>query len=252
MYVVAQPINADGGAPSLTWCVDHLPDRHVFVGDEAIGPTVDFMVKLSELAGFSLSYGREASFADCLDSIKQGKYDLLAAINFSDERAKYMELIPMYDALPEQLFVKKNTRPAAHKRLTDISGVKLGVPAGYVINSSDFTLLTNHNTVEDIDGVEAGLAMLFYEHIDILIAPALSTSSLVQRNPRLSQSIEVSSVKLSISDQRQVHLGICKRCDRSAEVLPKIRQALYGMQQRNEIMPIMYPRINVEGLVYKE
>ncbi|MBT0587501.1 substrate-binding periplasmic protein [Alteromonas oceanisediminis] len=234
--------------PELTWCVDHLPDRHAFIGNDVVGPTVDFMVTLSKEAQFTLLYEREATFADCLSSLAEGRHDLLVAINYSEERARFMDLIPLYDALPEQLFVKRSMRSVKTTQVNNITAATIGVPIGYVFNSNEFALLVTNNTMVEVDSIENGLAMLYYDHIDVLIAPALSTASIIQKNRRLQESLGVLPVKLTTSERRSVHLGMCKRCDISAPVRLRITQAIEKLKADNQILPIMYPEIQFNYL----
>lgn len=227
--------------PRLSWCVDHLPERHEF-SPQLKGPAVDFMRLLATTAGFTLAFSQDTPFARCLRAMKQGKHDVMVSLNINAERQQYMHMLPLYPGIPEGLFQAKD-RPLATTILADVKRLRIGLVNGYVYNTSDLPTLTVNNSVEQVNSVEDGLIFLLFDELDALLAPRVATGTMIRRHPRYKDSLSLANIQLKAKGDRFVALAISRNSGVSEQVITDIRQAISELQRSNQVLPVLFPEI---------
>ena len=228
--------------PSLSWCVDHLPERHEFTPEGLAGPAVDFMRLLADTAGFTLEFSQDTPFARCLRAMRQGSHDIMVSLNISDERKKYMHMLPLYPGIPEGLF-QANNRPLLAKNKDGVKGARLGLVNGYVYNTSDINTLTSNNNVETVNSVEDGLILLLFDELDAVLAPRVATGTMIRQHPRYKHTLSLSDVQLKASGERFVALAISKNSGVSESLIESIVRAIAELQRKNLVLSVLFPEV---------
>ncbi|MFC3094060.1 substrate-binding periplasmic protein [Alteromonas sediminis] len=227
---------------SLLWCVDDIPVRHYYNEGKLKGTTVDFMQALAEKSGFALRYTQNTPFSRCLMQMQAGEADLMMALNKNDERSQYMHLFPVYKARSETLFTTTEGKQA-FSQLGDIRDNTLATISGYLYNTSDLSLLQNHNQIISAYSVEGALAMLIRGKVDLVVAPHFSTLARIQSNPHFKNNIVTLPITLGQKTTRYVHLGISKQAKLPAEQVDTIRQALQTLKESGEAERLLFPAV---------
>ena len=100
--------------PVLRWCLDHFPGFHEFQGRLPAGPSVEVMAELARRAGFRIEYSTRTPLARCFRQMATGDADIMTNLNFTEERAAFMHMMPYSERIPESLYLR-----ADDKRLVD-------------------------------------------------------------------------------------------------------------------------------------
>ncbi len=64
------------------------------------------MQELARRAGFQLKFSPKTPSARCFRQMQTGEADLMSNLNFTEERAEYMHLLPYNERIPESLYLK--------------------------------------------------------------------------------------------------------------------------------------------------
>jgi len=202
--------------PVLEWCLDDHPNWHNYPEHSPpYGLTVDLMQLIAERANIEIRFSPNTPFARCLAMMKAGKTDLMTSLNYSDERAAFIHLIPYDAAKPEVLFLRIDQPDITEKQ--QLRGKITILVRGYAYNAelADFIDRKQMTTVEAMS-LDSAFAMLLLGRADILIGPAQSSINVLQKNPRYHQQFKKASFKLPYRSQGTVNLGLSKKSPHSA------------------------------------
>ena len=197
--------------PVLEWCLDDHPNWHNYpdVG-LPYGLTVDLVKLIAERANIDIQFSPKIPFARCLAMMKNGKTDLMTSLNYTDERAAFMHLIPYDDAKPEVIFLRNDKHDIQYRE--QMFGKTVILVRGYAYNTELAAIIgRKHINVVEANSLDMAFAMLLLERADALIGPAQSSINVLNKNPRYHQQFKQASFALPFSQLRQVNLGLSKR-----------------------------------------
>jgi len=202
--------------PVLEWCLDDHPNWHNYPENSPpYGLTVDLMKLIAERANIELRFSPNTPFARCLAMMKAGKTDLMTSLNYSDERASYMHLIPYDTAKSEVVFLRSDQPDIAEKK--QLHGKVAILVRGYAYNAELPAFIGRKQmTTVEATSLDNAFAMLLLGRADVLIGPAQSSINVLQKNPRYHQQFKKASFKLPYSKQGTVNLGLAKNSQHSA------------------------------------
>ena len=201
--------------PVLEWCLDDHPNWHNYPEHRPpYGLTVDLMKLIAERANMEIRFSPNTPFARCLAMMKTGKTDVMTSLNYSDERAAYMHMVPYDTAKPEVVFLRNNQPDITEKQ--QLRGKITILVRGYTYNTelADFIDRKQMTTIE-ATSLDNAFAMLLLGRADVLIGPAQSSMNVLQKNPRYHQQFKKASFQLPFSRQGTVNLGLSKNSPHS-------------------------------------
>ncbi len=201
--------------PVLEWCLDDHPHWHNYPEHrQPYGLTVDLMHLIAARANIELRFSPNTPFARCLAMMKAGKTDLMTSLNYSEDRADYMHLIPYDTAKPEVVFLRMDQPDITEKQ--QLRGKITILVRGYSYNAelANFIDRKQMSTIE-ATSLDNAFAMLLLGRADVLIGPAQSSINVLQKNPRYHQQFKKASFKLPYSRQGTVNLGLSKHSPHS-------------------------------------
>lgn len=229
------PLASSQPLPVLQWCLDNYPNRHNYPEQgQPYGPTVELMRELAKRSGFELRFSPNTPFSRCLKLMENGQTDLMIRLNYSEERNRYMHLIPYVKAArAEYLYLLEQRKDISS--MAELNRLTIGVIRGYVYNSELANqLIQQSNNIVKIDTETIAMTMLLYQRVDAVISPMLSTEHIINSNPKFKNSIKVASMAFPYQTKPDVHLGLSRKSPQ-VHLLPKIEHALQEMVEQGLI-----------------
>jgi polar amino acid transport system substrate-binding protein len=223
--------------PVLEWCLDDFPNRHAYPQTgEPYGPTVEMMRELAAIAGFKLHFSPNTPFARCLKQMASGQSDLMTSLNYSEQRAATMYLLPYEQAKPEVLYLRQD-----HSDIGTVAQLKkyqVAMVRGYVYNAR---LLQNTQQQElkllEADTLDHAFGLLLLKRVDAVIAPPKQAINIIAANPRYQGKFRIAPLELLPSTEHFVHLGFSKK-SRHPQLLPALVKSLQQLIDQNRIEPL--------------
>jgi polar amino acid transport system substrate-binding protein len=220
--------------PVLEWCLDHYPQRHAYPKDaEPYGPTVDLMRELAVRAGFILKFSPDTPFARCLKQMETGKTDLMINLNFSEQRAKFMHMLPYSKGVPEMLYLRASQQGIPnfiHLQHQPIALVRGYVYADKLLGAISFQQLTVH----EADTLENAFGLLLRKRVDAVVAPQQQASSIMANQPLFQGQFQKIPLEDEMVTTLYAHVGFSKKSAHS-QLLPAIREALQQLVDEGKI-----------------
>lgn len=195
-------------ARDLLWCLDNAPGRHQFDGVEPKGPVVDQVRKFVAAAGFGVSFTPPTPLSRCLRLMQQGQVDLIARLNYSDERARMMHLLPYGQAQPEWLYQPKQAKAIQSRQ--ELLHYRLGVVRGAVYSAPLLQDLPSLKTTE-VSSLEQGFAMLAAGRLDAMVATKAQARDLLAARPDLALQVKAAPLQLATQVHGAIYLGLSRQ-----------------------------------------
>lgn len=218
--------------PELTWCLDdhwHNPSE----GDEPEGPTVNFIRALAERLALTIHPTPITPFTRCLRKMELGQADLMASINYSEERERFMHFIPYDKARPEALYVLREADDISN--WSEIEHRKIVVLDDYGYSEELQQMLANDSLrLIAAASLEDAFALLLLQEADVVIGPAQSSVNVIRNNPRLHGQFKQASYQFNFRQARTINLTF-SRASPHQDVLPKLKQVVQQMIENGEI-----------------
>ena len=214
--------------PVLTWCLDHFSRFHAYEpGKTPYGPSVDLMQELAKRAGFKLQFSPKTPSARCFRQMQTGEADLMSNLNFTEERAKFMFMLPYNERIPESLYLK-GTDPRLITSFTQLSSLTLATVRYYTYHPSLMQMIKTSKHHVEIDSMEIGFEMLQRGRIDAFVAPTQSSLDVIADNSALHYQFKRAPVDFSVVEKRYINIGLSKNSNHLA-LKPAIEKAIQAM-----------------------
>lgn len=220
--------------PVLEWCLDHYPQRHDYPKDaEPFGPTVDLMQELAVRAGFILKFSPDTPFARCLKQMETGKTDLMINLNFSEQRAKFMHMLPYSKGVPEMLYLRSNQQGISS--FMHLQHQPVALVRGYVYAEQLLAAISLQQlTVHEADTLENAFGLLLRKRVEAVVAPQQQASSIIANQPLFQGQFQKIALEDEMVTTLYAHLGFSKKSAHS-QLLPAIRKALQQLVDEGKI-----------------
>lgn len=214
--------------PVLIWCLDHFSRFHAYeTGKAPYGPSVDLMQELAKRAGFQLQFSPKTPSARCFRQMETGEADLMSNLNFTDERAEYMYLMPYNERIPESLYLKAgDQRSITH--FNQLVSLTLATVRNYTYHPALMQLLKTSKRHVEIDSIETGFEMLQRGRVDSLVVPTQSSLDVISDKPQLHYQFKRAPVDFSVVEKRYINIGLSKKSKHLA-LKDRIEQAVQSM-----------------------
>lgn len=201
--------------PVLEWCLDDHPNWHNYPDDgPPYGLTVDFIQLIAQKANIDIQFSHKIPFSRCLAMMRAGQTDVMTSLNYTDERAAYMHLIPYDAAKPEVLFLRTDHADIGEKK--QLLGKIVILIRGYAYNAELAGIISRKQiTTIEAASLDMAFAMLLLGRGDVLIGPAQSSINVLNSNPRYHQQFKQASFVLPFVRTGTVNLGLSKKSPHS-------------------------------------
>jgi ABC-type amino acid transport substrate-binding protein len=230
LLLVFSRLAAATETPVLTWCLDHFSRFHAYEsGKKPYGPSVDLMQELAKRAGFQLQFSPKTPSARCFRQMQTGEADLMSNLNFTEERADYMYLLPYNERIPESLYLKA----ANHRQIrsfTQLSSLTLATVRNYTYHPSLMQLIKTSKRHVEIDSIETGFEMLLRNRVDGLVVPTESSLDVIAHKTELHYQFKQAPVDFSVVEKRFINIALSKKSPHLA-LKSRIKQAIESMIQ---------------------
>lgn len=229
-------------SPVLRWCLDHFPGFHEFIAPNLspTGPSVELMRQLAQRAGFTLQISDQTPSSRCFRDMQTGQADLMTNLNYTDERASYMVMLPYRQRLPEALILRADdTTPI--NQVADLQSVRLVTVRGFSYHPEFMQAIADRPPAEriEVSSIADGLQMLSKQRADALLAPIAATSSLIDNDVQFHYKFRKARLTLTRKDHRFVYLGLSKA---QAQWAPRLEQAIQTLTAEGVIDQLYGPR----------
>lgn len=216
--------------PELTWCLDHFFRLHTYErGKAPYGPSVDLMQELAKRAGFKLKFSPRTPSARCFRQMETGEADLMSNLNFTEERAQYMYLLPYNERIPESLYVKASDHRQI-RSFNQLESLALATVRNYTYHPSLMQLIKTSKRHVEINSIETGFEMLQRGRVDALVVPTQSSLNVIADHQELHYQFKIAPVDFSVAEKRFINIGLSKKSPHLA-LKSRIEQAVESMVQ---------------------
>lgn len=242
--------------PVLEWCLDNYPNRHSFLQNapknaEPYGPTVDLMRELAVRSGFVLKFSPDTPFARCLKHMATGKTDLMINLNYSEQRAGYMHLLPYSKGLPEVLYLHPKHQSVSN--FQQLQNASVALVRGYVYAEELLQRITQQQLiVHEADTLENAFGLLLRNRVDAVVAPQQQAAYVINSQPQYQRQFRVIPLEPALVTALYAHLGFSKKSAHH-HLLPAIKKTLQqlvdeGTIQRhhaatNDLLTVQNPQV---------
>lgn len=214
--------------PVLTWCLDHFSRFHAYEqGKAPYGPSVDLMQELAKRAGFLLKFSPKTPSARCFRQMQTGTADLMSNLNFTEERADVMHLMPYNERIPESLYLQASDGRQIGS-FSQLSSLTLATVRNYSYHPSLMQLLKTTKRHVEIDSIETGFEMLLRNRVDGLIVPSQSSLDVIAKHKKLHFKFKRAPIDFSVVEKRFINIGLSKKSPHQA-LKPQIERAIESM-----------------------
>lgn len=230
LLLALSPLTAAAETPVLIWCLDHFSRFHAYeTGKAPYGPSVDLMQELAKRAGFQLQFSPRTPSARCFRQMQAGEADLMSNLNFTEDRADYMYLMPYNERIPESLYLQaRDVRQI--RSFNQLTSLTLATVRNYTYHPSLMQLIKTSQRHVEIDSIETGFEMLLRGRVDGLVAPTQSSLDVIADNPDLHYQFQRAAVDFSVVEKRFINIGLSKHSKHLA-LQQRIQQAVQSMVQ---------------------
>ena len=216
--------------PVLTWCLDHFSRFHAYeTGKAPYGPSVDLMQELASRAGFQLKFSPKTPSARCFRQMQTGEADLMSNLNFTEERAEYMYLLPYNERIPESLYLKSSDRRLILS-FGQLESLSLATVRNYAYHPGLMLVLKTSKRHVEIDSIETGFEMLQRGRVDALVVPTQSSLDVIADHKEMHFQFKRAPIDFSVVEKRFINIGLSKKSPHLA-LKDRIEQALDSMVQ---------------------
>lgn len=216
--------------PVLTWCLDHFSRFHAYeTGKAPYGPSVDLMQELARRAGFQLKFSPKTPSARCFRQMQAGEADLMSNLNFTEERAEYMHLLPYNERIPESLYLKSSDRRLILS-FGQLESLSLATVRNYAYHPGLMLVLKTSKRHVEIDSIETGFEMLQRGRVDALVVPTQSSLDVIADHKEMHFQFKRAPIDFSVVEKRFINIGLSKKSPHLA-LKDRIEQALESMVQ---------------------
>lgn len=230
LLLILPRIAAAAETPVLTWCLDHFSRFHAYeTGKAPYGPSVDLMQELAKRAGFQLQFSPKTPSARCLRQMQTGEADLMSNLNFTEERAEFVYLMPYNERIPESLYLKAGDHRQI-RQFNQLESLTLATVRNYTYHPSLMQLIKSSKRHVEIDSIETGFEMLLRDRVDGLIVPTQSSLDVIADRPELHYQFKKAHVDFSVVEKRFINIGLSKKSQHLA-LKGRIEKAIESMIQ---------------------
>lgn len=225
---------AASDVPVLEWCLDHYPNRHSYPKNaEPYGPTVEMMRELAMRSGFVLKFSPDTPFARCLKQMASGKTDLMINLNYSEQRAAYMHLLPYSKGQPEVLYL--HPKHQAISSFLQLQQQAVALVRGYVYADSLLQSIKQQQlTVYEADTLDNAFGLLLRNRVDAVVAPQQQAAHVIATQPQYQRQFRVIALEPALITELYAHLGMSKK-SAYPQLLPAIRKTLQQLVNEGRI-----------------
>ncbi|WP_419570935.1 substrate-binding periplasmic protein [Rheinheimera sp.] len=219
----AEPVQAE-----LTWCLDHFPRFHAYENGKApYGPSVDLMQELAKRAGFTLKYTTRTPSARCFRQMETGEVDLMSNLNYTEERASTMWLLPYNERIPESLYLLGSDSRSI-RELTQLTTLRIATVRNYTYHPSMMKMMSASARHVQIDSIATGFEMLLRGRVDGLVVPTQSSLDVIAHNAELHYKFRRAAVDFSVEEKRFINIGLSRHSPH-LQLKPQIEAAIQSM-----------------------
>lgn len=220
--------------PVLEWCLDDYPNRHHYPKTgEPYGPTVDLMRELAVRSGFVLKFSPDTPFPRCLKQMATGKTDLMINLNFSEQRASFMHLLPYAQGMPEELYLSRRGQNV--DSFSQLHGVSVALVRGYVYSDTLLARMRQQQlTVHEADTLDNAFGLLLLNRVDAVVAPHIQAAHIIASQPQYQGQFRVIALEPALVTELFAHLGFSKKSAHQ-QLLPAIVKTLQEMVAEGKI-----------------
>lgn len=231
--------------PELRWCLDHFPGFHEFSSPNSAptGPSVELMKLIAQRAGFTLKISDQTPSSRCFRDMQSNQADLMSNLNYTDERAQYMLMLPYRTRLPEAVFLRAHETRVVNA-VQDLASLRLVSVRGFSYHPEIMQAIATRSTSEKIEvaSIADGLSMVKKQRADALIAPVAATSFLIDKDAHFHFEFRKANLTLTLKDHRFVYLGVAKS---QAKWASAIEKAILSLQRDGTLDALYGPRERV-------
>jgi polar amino acid transport system substrate-binding protein len=223
-------LTAAAETPVLTWCLDHFSRFHAYeTGKAPYGPSVDLMQELAKRAGFQLQFSPRTPSARCFRQMQTGEADLMSNLNFTEERAEFIHLMPYNERIPESLYLQANDARQI-RSFNQLPSLTLATVRNYTYHPSLMQLIKTSKSHVEIDSIETGFEMLLRGRVDGLVAPTQSSLDVIADHASFHYKFRRAAVDFSVVEKRFINIGLSKY-SKHLTLHQRIEQAIQSMVQ---------------------
>jgi PAS domain S-box-containing protein len=150
--------------PEITLGVDPAWPPIEFIGDEGKyhGIASEYVAYISDQLGISMQPAENLDWEEVIQKTKEGEIDVLPAVVWSEERAKYLHFTESYLSFPFVVFLRNDHRFITN--INDLNGQLVAVEKSYITEEylrrdyPKLNLLLVNNTREGLEAVSTGKA----------------------------------------------------------------------------------------------
>ncbi len=216
--------------PVLVWCLDHFSRFHAYeTGKAPYGPSVDLMQELAKRAGFELQFSPRTPSARCFRQMHTGEADLMNNLNFTEERAEFIYLMPYNERIPESLYLRGDD-PRQIRNFSQLGSLSLATVRNYTYHPSLMQLAKASVRHVEIDSIEIGFEMLMRGRVDGLVVPTHSSLDVIADHPDFHFKFKRAPVDFSVVEKRFINIGLSKK-SRHLALKSRIEDAIQSMVQ---------------------
>ncbi|MFC3034057.1 substrate-binding periplasmic protein [Pseudoalteromonas fenneropenaei] len=209
---LTQPLQSVAAKPVLSWCLDNFKGFHEFIDEyhQAVGPSVNLMLYLSEQIGVDLKMSPPTPPSRCFELLRSGEADVMTNLLYKPERAEFLDFIVMAERYPESLIMLADD-------LRDISTAKqlqslnIATIRGHRYTAQIEAVLANNPTNGELhmQSLENALLMLRKKRIDAILSPTVVSATLLDAQPDKNQ-FQLVQLPAQFTDAQLVHIGVSK------------------------------------------
>ncbi len=185
------------------------------------------MQELAKRAGFQLQFSPKTPSARCLRQMQTGEADLMSNLNFTDERAEFIYLMPYNERIPESLYLKAGDQRSI-TNFSQLAALTLATVRNYTYHPTLMQLIKTSKRHVEIDSIETGFEMLQRGRVDSLVVPTQSSLDVISDKPELHYQFKRAPVDFSVVEKRYINIGLSKK-SRHLDLKSRIEQAVQSM-----------------------
>lgn len=198
------------------------------------------MKLIAQRAGFTLKMSDQTPSSRCFRDMQSNQADLMSNLNYTDERAQYMLMLPYRARLPEAVFLRADEHRAVNA-VKDLAQLRVVSVRGFSYHPELMHAIAMRNPNEKIEvaSIADGLWMVKKQRADALIAPVAATSFLIDTDIDFHFKFRKANLTLTLKDHRFVYLGLAKT---QAKWASAIEKAILSLQTDGTLDALYGPR----------
>ena len=178
---------------------------------------------------FGEAYFRDGERRVIARLMEEGQVDLMSNLKFSEDRAKFMVLLPYETTIAESVFLlRSDKRPLT--QFSQLKNLTVASIRGYLYSENTMQFIQqNRSHVAEVESIESGLEMLYRGRVDALISPTVSTSDAIFSTSSYQDRFRIAALNISTGNNAHINIGVSRQ-SQYINLLPAIERHIKAMQ----------------------